>query len=305
MIGGTLVDLRTRIDGLASDEGAFYLVCGRTGDRPVPAAGKRFEDRETARTAARRVEQYRSALRRYDPQYPYHDVIVCQDGSSPPSTEDTATVSDSGDWTLTDPVLDGRVVRPSNRVLVEFCHRVTSAVFETLSDADYDAVERGIMSDYVDLAETVADPDDLCLCLLESTATELDTRLAPAEQADVLADAATRLNPVESDDRLLPDTLGSLQQCGLLGAYRHSPWSVNLDAGTRSVVVHLSDYALSPRHGRLPVLPLVVGFFRRDPDFRPSSLRAVDDADGWRVTLSLSTDSEPTGLASAPIHSDA
>jgi hypothetical protein len=325
MIGGTLADLRSRIDALASDEGAYYLVCGRTGDRPVPAAGMRFEDRETARTAARRVEQYRSALRRYDPQYPYHDVIVCQDGGACPSSGDATAVPGPRDWRLTDPVLDGGGVQPSNRDLVEFCHRVTAAVFEALSGAGYDVVEREIMNDYVDLAETVADPDDLCLCLLESVATELDTRLAPSEQVDVLADAATRLTPIESDERPLSAALGSLERCGLVGEYRQSPWSADLDAETRSVVVRLSEYALSPRHGRLPLLPLVIGLFRRPSSFSPSShcpvdgfevsdfgpvargatLHAVDDEFGWRVTFALSNDRAPNGLASAPIHSEA
>jgi len=45
-----------------------HLRCGRAGDRPLPAAGNRFPDRATARAAARATEQYRSALRRYDPQ---------------------------------------------------------------------------------------------------------------------------------------------------------------------------------------------------------------------------------------------
>jgi len=303
MIGSTLVELRARIDALASDEGAYYLVCGRTGDRPVPAVGMRFADRESARTAARRVEQYRAALRRYDPQYPFHDVIVCQDGDSRTSAADTTTqLLDPTARTLG--ILDGAAVRPSNRDLVEFCHRVAAAVFESLSDAGYDAAERAVMTAYADLAESVTDPDDLCLCLLESMATELDARLAPGEQADVLGDAATRLAPIEPVERPLPATLGSLQRCGLLGAYHHSPWSVDLDAGTRFAIVHLRDYALSPRDGRLPVLPLVVGLYRRTPSVPPSSLRAVDD-DGWRVTLTLSTDAELQGLASAPIHSDA
>ncbi|AXG10868.1 DUF7551 domain-containing protein [Haloplanus rubicundus] len=302
MIGDTLAELRTRIDALTSDDGAYYLVCGRTGDRPVPAAGARFPDRESARTAARTVEQYRAYLRRYDPRYPHFDVIVCQDDRA---TEDSAADPDPDTWTLSTPVLDGAAAQPSNRDLVEFCHRVAAAVFETLSDAGHDATERAITSDYDAVADALADPDGLCLYLLERMATTLDRRLTPTAQARVLTDAATRLAPVDPVEDPLSDTLGSLQRRGLLGAYRQSPWAADLDAGTRSVDVHLSEYALFPRRGRLPVLPLVVGLYRRHPDRPPSSLRAVDDGDGWRLTLALDADAEPNGLISAPIRSDA
>jgi hypothetical protein len=302
MIGDTLTDLRARIDALASDDGAYYLVCGRTGDRPVPAAGARFSDRESARTAARTVEQYRAHLRRYDPRYPYHDVIVCQDDGAEPTTAESP---DSNAWTLSTPVLDGATVQPSNRELVEFCHRVAAAVFETLSDAGHDATQRAITSDYDAVADAVADPDALCLYLLERMAAALDRRLTPTAQATVLTDAATRLAPVDPADDPLSATLGSLQRRGLVGAYRQSPWAADLDTGTRSVDVHLSEYALSPRGGRLPVLPLVVGLYRRHPDRPPSSLRAAADGDGWRLTLALDADAEPNGLVNAPIRSDA
>jgi len=305
MVGSTLVELRERIEALASADGAFYLVCARTGDRPVPSIGMCFETRTTARLAARAVEQYRTALRRYDPQFPHHDVIVCQDERPDAADGDSGTGGerpDSADWSLSDPVLDVPIVHPSNRGLVEFCHRVAAAVFETLSDSGHDAVERAVMDAYADLAETVTDPDGLCLCLLESMAAQLDSRLSPDEQADVLADAATRLAPVDAEERPLSATLYTLQGCGLLGDYLQSPWSTDLDEGTRSVVVRLTDYALSPRDGRLPVLPLVLGLYRRRPDPPPSSLRVVDIADGWRVTLALSDGTEPNGLVSAPIH---
>lgn len=302
MIGGTLAEFRARIDALATDDGAYYLVCGRTGDRPVPAAGARFADRESARTAARTVERYRAHLRRYDPRYPHLDVIVCQDDGA---AEDAAVVADPDAWRLSAPVLDRETVQPSNRELVEFCHRVAAAVFETLSDAGHDAAERAVTSDYAAVADAVADPDDLCLYLLERMAATLDRRLTPTAQGTVLSDAATRLSPVESDGDPLSETLGSLQQCGLVGAYRQSPWVADLDTGTRSVEIHLTEYALSPRRGRLPVLPLVVGLYRRHPDRPPSSLRAVGDGGGWRITLDLDADAEPNGLVSAPIRSDA
>lgn len=80
MIGTTLGDVRDHIDALSSADGDYYLVCGRSGDRPVPAAGLRFGSRPAALAAARATEQYRRALRRYDSRLPVYDVIACQDG---------------------------------------------------------------------------------------------------------------------------------------------------------------------------------------------------------------------------------
>ena len=85
MIGTTLLDIADHIESLASEDGEFSLVCARYGDRPVPAAGLRFDSRETARAAARATEQYRDALRRYDPELPFYDVVVRQEFAEPPS----------------------------------------------------------------------------------------------------------------------------------------------------------------------------------------------------------------------------
>jgi len=73
-----LCPLRRRIEALASERGEYYLVCSRYGDRPVPADGCRFESRAVARRAARLTEEYRSALRRYDPALPQYDIVVRQ-----------------------------------------------------------------------------------------------------------------------------------------------------------------------------------------------------------------------------------
>ena len=73
-----LTGIRDRIKALASADGRYYVACARTGDRPVPAAGHRFPDRATARAAARLTGRYRAMLRRYDPQVPPYDLIVCQ-----------------------------------------------------------------------------------------------------------------------------------------------------------------------------------------------------------------------------------
>jgi hypothetical protein len=78
MPDSTLAGIRERIEALASADGRYYVTCARTGDRPVPAAGHRFPDRATARAAARLTERYRAVLRWYDPQVPYHDIVVRQ-----------------------------------------------------------------------------------------------------------------------------------------------------------------------------------------------------------------------------------
>lgn len=49
MNGTTLGDIRTHIEELASETGDYYLVCVRSGERPVPASGLRFESRARQR----------------------------------------------------------------------------------------------------------------------------------------------------------------------------------------------------------------------------------------------------------------
>jgi hypothetical protein len=75
---GTLCAIRERIETLADATGEYYVVCGRTGQQPVPVDGVWFPDRETAAEAARTARAYRSLLREYDPQTPVHDFVVCQ-----------------------------------------------------------------------------------------------------------------------------------------------------------------------------------------------------------------------------------
>lgn len=103
VVGPTLVEVRERIESLATAGGAYCLVCARTGERPVPAEGLRFPDPETARTAARSTEEYRSLLRRYDSRLPRRDVIVARASRREPGTGHTECV-DATDWTLSDPV---------------------------------------------------------------------------------------------------------------------------------------------------------------------------------------------------------
>ena len=305
MVGNTLVRIREHVEALAVDDGTYYLVCARTGDRPVPAAALRFGSRPTARAAARATEQYRAALRRYDPRLPFYDVVVCEDAPEPTGAGRSDLPPSAGVPTLDGPAptsaADREPTGPERRRLVEFCHRVAAAAFEALSDDGYDAVETAVMDAYFDLAETVADPDDLCFCLLESLATELGSALTPAEQADVLSRAARQLSPTGPAERPLTATLASLRELGLFDDFTRSPGATDLEGGTRSVVVRLSDYALSPRRGRLPVLPVVVDLYRRELDWPPSGLRVVDDGDGWRVTFAFARNADPAGLVSVPI----
>jgi hypothetical protein len=307
MIGATLREIRAHIEQLASASGDYTLRCARSGDRPVPASRLRFGSRPTAREAARVTEQYRAALRRYDPRLPYDDVIVCQDpgASGRASRQEPQTPPAKGnpeEWTLSEPVLT--TSGGARRDVAEFCHRVAAAVFETLAERECEPVESAIMDAYVRLAERLATPDGLCLCLLESMAVEIDRRLTAAEQSALLCDATTRLPAVDAADRPVAAALTELEACGLLKRDTRSPLSVDLDDGTRSVVLGVSGYALSPRNGRLPVLPIVLELHRHQPDWLPSSLDAIDAGDEWRLRLVQARSVEPSGLVSAPITSE-
>lgn len=307
MVGTTLADLRAHVDELATADGEYLVRCGRTTDRPVPVSGLRFDSRAAARNAVRAAEQYRAALRRYDPQVPFYDLIVCQDtGTLFSGTESgesdgcsSTCPSKSPNWPLSDPVVTDAT--PPRRDLVEFCHAAAAAVFETLSASGYDAVETAVMDAYLELAETVGDPDELCLCLLESMASELDERLAPTDQADIVAGAAARLDLPADDTDPLNATLSALDQRGLIEGYTRSPWSVDLDGGTGSVVVQVSGYALSSRDGRLPVLPLTLALCRNHPERPPQSVQVTAVDGGWQLTFVLADAGDQNGLVSAPI----
>ncbi|EMA46415.1 hypothetical protein C448_06528 [Halococcus morrhuae DSM 1307] len=302
MIGTTLGDIRDHIESLASDDGEYTLVCSRYGDRPVPAAELRFPNRATARAAAQAAEQYRAALRRYDPRLPYHDVIVQQnapryDGGGPSDRRS----SDRSN--RVEPDIAGRIERHE---LVEFCHRTAAAVFETLSEAGYDAVETAVMDRYFDLAESISEPDDLCLCLLEGMAVELDTRLDPTAQRDVLSAAARRLSsPIRSTDgEPVAATLAYLRDRGVLRGSARSSGAIEPDDGVRSVVVELSEYALTPHDGRLPTLPLVVELSRRRSEWLPAPVRVEAIDDGWRIRFAPARETDPIGVVGAPIVAD-
>ena len=278
MVGSDLDELRARIEGLASAGGEYYLVCAQRGDRPVPTDGLRFESPVTARVAARATEQYRQALRRYDPAVPRYDIVVARA-----------------------PKRSGGLAAGRDR-RVDFCHRVAAAVFESLAVANHGEIETAVMEAYLDLAGTLSDPDDLCLCLLETTARKLASALSPGAQAAVLADAAGRLPAVTPEaESAIDATCSHLESVGLLGSYRRSLWSVNEEAGTRSVTLQLSEYALAPHEGRLPTLPLVVDLYRHSPDQHPTELRVGAVDDGWEVALTVGAERSTDGVVSVPI----
>jgi hypothetical protein len=80
--------MRRRVETLAADGGEYRVVCGKTGESPVPVAGRRFPDRGTAAAAARAGMVYRAVLCEYDPRAPVYELIVCEtaaaDGSAVP-----------------------------------------------------------------------------------------------------------------------------------------------------------------------------------------------------------------------------
>ncbi|WP_049912197.1 DUF7551 domain-containing protein [Halorubrum kocurii] len=334
MIGTTLLEISDHIESLASETGEYSLVCARYGDRPVPAAGLRFESRPVARAAARAAEQYRDTLRRYDPGVPYYDVIVRQEFADDGSAAETAgdapgpdgpdepssdphdvrrfSAAEASEWSLSDPAVGGgEGTRDRNapdepsgrdndrgRDRVEFCHEAAAALFEALSAGGHADAESAVMDAYFDLAERVSDPNDLCLCLLEAMAAALHRRLTPDEQASVLAAAAAGLPPVSAGDPVA-GAFERLAGAGVVGGY-----SRTADSTAESATVLVSDCALTARDGRFPTLPLVLELYRgTEPGHRHDAIRIASVDGGWRVSFSAGSDDEPVGIASASIRS--
>jgi len=269
MVGQTLTGLRDEIEALAAPDGSFRVLCARTGERPVPSGDLRFPDRETAAEAAALTERYREALRRYDPRLPRRDPIVCETPRIP-----------SGPGAQAGPEFED----PS---LIEFCHRVVAAAFETLVEHGHRGVETAVMDAYLARAEQVADRDRLCLALLRSLAAEVTARLGPAEQTRVLRGTAARLPGPDETEDALGAALAQLETASLVAGYARE--------GDHSLVV--DGYALEPVDGRLPTFPLAVDVLRRRPGEPFGIAAAARSTDGWR--LSLSTVEQ--GLASAPV----
>lgn len=295
MVGQTLTEIRTQIETRAVDDGQYVVLCGRTSDRIVPLDGHRFPDRETAAEAARLAEQYRAALRRYDPQVPCYDPIVCEipaleQSPSPHEMEGT-------EWAFPPaPALPGQ---RSGRI--EFCHQVAGTVFETLSDMGYDDLEQAVMDAYFEAAETIRSRDTLCLRLLEQMAIELDTQLSNTQQASVLARASSQLPAPSARNSALTAAFDRLEAIELLDSYTTSPWMVDPVGGERQCHVSVTDYALEPVDAAIPTLPISIDLLRRQPEttLDVSAVTRIN-AETWQFTLTADSDAEPSGLTTAP-----
>jgi hypothetical protein len=297
----TLAAIRQHIERLATDDGAYYLVCGRTGERPVPATGLRFETRATAAIAGRATEAYRAILRGYDPQLPVYDVIVCQVTARQPEAEtNSSSGGDPAEWTLQAPVLANSSPAVDRKALLRYGHRIAAVLFEALSDFGFDEVETAVMDAYCEQAATTSDPDELCLHLLERMALECSNRLAPETLATVIAAAATRLEP-NAAARPVDGVLSRLERTGLVGTYSRTPWRIDLEQGKRAVEISVSEYALTAQDGELPVLPIVVELYRCEFDWQPSRLDVTKRDDGWQWTIVCTRDETPSDLARVPI----
>ncbi|AHG00038.1 hypothetical protein HALLA_15770 [Halostagnicola larsenii XH-48] len=304
MIGTTLGDIRQHLEALAAETGRYYLVCGRSGEHPSPAIGLRFENRPTARAAARATEQYRAALRRYDPQLPRYDVIVCEDPSPPnePGTASTDSPRESADGRET--LLPSATDRSaSDESLVDFCHAIAGAMFETVAESPHQSVERAIMDTYLEIAETIETPDELCLRLLESMAIELERRLDSQAQASILMAAAERLSSPSADGEPLELALSRLQSVALFDEYTLERNALEQQVRTRSWTVTLSAYPLGRAETGVVTLPLAIELFRycSEPGVSISQAEPVDGASStWEFVLTTSADERPSGLVSVP-----
>lgn len=254
MVGDDLRTMRARLNDLAADDGRFYVACARTGERPFPVGGLRFADRETAASAAELARTYRTTLERYDPRAPQYDLIVHEQ---------------------TTPVPAGNA--PS---LPDACHDVIGAVFEALSAIGNADAERTVLDTYFAAAEATTDLDDLCVVLLRCTATTLADELAPAEQADVLRDAARRVDVAEDADSV-DEALATVAGTNLVSAVAKTA-----DGWRFRPRVRVADAAVT--------LPAAVAIIAVQPDADP-----VFDCAGEQVRARLT--GGPCGLTTAPV----
>lgn len=285
MVGGTLRDLRQRIEARHEDGGRYYVSCARTGERPVPVAGRRFPTRETATRAAELATEYRAELRCYDPRLPHYDLVVSE-GPGPGGPMDPGpVVEETGD--------------PGSASA--FCHDVAAATFEALAELGESAVERAVLEAYLHSAESVTDADELRLVLLSTATSELDARLDPVRQGEVLRAAADRLglpdglDPGDPADPVAA-TLARLGGLSLVGEYsvvRNGPRERPVAdddsrAGVgRSWTVTVEEYAFDSADGRVPTLPFAVELLRRLPEatVAVSDLRTTGET-GWQFAVS-------------------
>lgn len=304
MVGTTLVEIREHIKTLSVTDGEFLIRCGRTGNQPVPVCGLRFEKRSTAQSAAHAARQYRTALRQYDPQLPYYDLIVCQEttGILKQRPKACSLAEPQTTQTLFDRVLNHKRDKPHSR-LVEFCHTAAAAILETFSEGGHDTVESAVVDTHFKFAETVDDPDELCLCLLESMSSELDQHLFNADQTEIIVDAAARLElPLEGQSPL-DTTLASLKRQGVIGEYTRSPklTVIDTDDSIGTAMIQVSGDALSARNGRLPVLPLTLELCRHRTERLPQPVWVTAMDDSWQLMFALTNKGDQSGIMCAPI----
>jgi hypothetical protein len=293
MVGTTLREIRHHIERLASDDGDYYVVCGRSGERPVPVAGHRFATRTDAADAARATEQYRAALRRYDPQVPFYDPVVCQEQVSAIGTNSSRDSDRPATGTTGQQSLSRDRRNQADDPLLSFCHDVSGAVFESLSARDHADAERAIMETYLAAAEATTDRNTLCLVLLETMATELEDRLTATEREPLLRAAAAKLSPVEPADDPVDASLAFLDSLSLVRDYGIVR---NSDATTGdSWSVSLRGYAIECGAQRFPTLPLGIDILRRTAaptaTFGVTDVTALGDGD-WQFVLT--SDAETT-----------
>jgi hypothetical protein len=278
MIGRTLTDIREELEGLADASGEYHVQCGRTGERPVPVDGRRFPDRETAVQAVRVAHAYRATLRRYDPRAPWYDFVVCE-----------VEADSAGDRAWSFPPTAASE-SPSQRTLVAYCHDLAGAVFEALSASDHAGVERAVMDEYLAAAERTTDRDRLCLQLLATMATELQSRLSERARADALQRASAHLPATEGSARPVRAALAHLRSVGLIDGFALADghWD-------RPRAVTVRGYELRSREERLPTLPLSAETVRRAAGRPRVATAATPSDDGWRIRLS------PTGPAAGSL----
>ncbi|MDS0298310.1 hypothetical protein NDI76_06110 [Halogeometricum sp. S1BR25-6] len=277
MVGGTLRDIRAHVSGLSAPTGPYAVVCARTAREPVPLAGERFDSREDAERAADMADEYHSALRRYDPEAPRHHLIV-RDAAGPPTPRSNADSDVRMRYTA-------------------FCHDVSGAVFEALSETGFRAAESAAMEMYLTLAEVVEDRDDFCLTMLWSAMNELDIGLDAADQRTVVDAAADLLGGTGSEgwteptvESAIARTLARLAEASFIGDY-----DVAACPGGDAWEATFADYALAERTGRLPTLPIAVDLVRRLPDRPVSFTEATPLADRrWRLRVEAVDSSDPS-----------
>lgn len=301
MIGTTLSDIREQIEALACQTGEYYLVCGRYGDRPVPAAGLTFDTRQTARSAARATEQYRAILRQYDPRLTEYDVIVCQEPSEKPPS-DRVDVRDGAATETSRAAAGSPGATSQSESLVEFAHGIVGAVFETIAASSHDALEDTIIDTYRMAAKSIERPEERCLRLLGSVAIELGNHCESDELVRILRESAQRLQSpsATAEEAPLASTLSRLQTVALLEEYTLRPRGTDPIQERQEWEVFLTDYELGRPHDGIITLPLVVELFRRNPDPCFSVVEAEslgrDAGADWRITLTTSIPEDPPGV---------